>query len=178
MIYKWKMTFIKLYLIIQYENKGWELHPRQHPNIFHGKLGSRYRKPTSTAVRTKWSVFIFVLSHYYKTGFIISYLVSSSLFSRYELKAMDLDVNDTFLFHADRFVVYLFMWLWLKSISLICQDFSFCILQRMTFSLMTCWDHKEKILRLKCCHFQDVLTDWLSGDLWKTSRIVNEKMRK
>ena len=104
------MTFIKLYLIIQYENKGRELHPRQHPNIFHGKLGSRYRKPTSTTVRTKQSVSIFVLSHYYKTGFIISYLVSSSLFSRYELKAMDLDVNDTFLFHADRFVVYLYMW--------------------------------------------------------------------
>ena len=73
-----KMIFIKLSykILIKYENKGWELHPRQHPNIFHGELGSRYRKPTSTAVRTKRSVFIFFLSHYYKTGFIISYLVS------------------------------------------------------------------------------------------------------
>ena len=81
-------------------------------------------------------------------GFIISYLVSS-LFSRYELKAMDLDVNDTFLFHADRFIVYLYIYVKIfKSIYFIFQDFNFCILQRMTFSLMTCWDHKEKILQL------------------------------
>ena len=111
-------------------------------------------------------------------GFIISYLVSY-LCSRYELKAMDLDVNDTFLFHADRFIVYLYIYVeFFKSIYSIFQDFNFCILQRTTFSLMTCWDHKEKILRLKCCHFQDVLTDWLSGDLWKTSSIVNEKIRR
>ena len=114
-------------------------------------------------------------------GFIISYLVSY-LCSRYELKAMDLDVNDTFLFHADRFIVYLYIYVeFLKSIYSIFQDFNFCILQRRTFSLMTCWDHKEKDIATEMLPFSGrshrLAFRWLMENIFN-SEWKNKKMKK